>query len=75
MHEQFLGALESDRPLECLTDVTRRLIAAGYDRQALAADLEHLRLELRRRKRDRAEDTVLEVMDFLVGWCSPHARI
>jgi hypothetical protein len=33
--------------------------------------LEALRLSVS----DEQEGVLLEVMDFLVGWCSPHARI
>jgi hypothetical protein len=35
------------------------------------ADLEALRCGLN----DADEDAVLEVLDFVTGWCSPHARL
>lgn len=31
--------------------------------------------ELRKSVSDEQEDILLEVMDFLVGWCSPHAKL
>ena len=31
--------------------------------------------ELRKLVSDEQEDILLEVMDFLVGWCSPHAKL
>jgi hypothetical protein len=31
--------------------------------------------ELRKLVSDQQEDILLEVMDFLVGWCSPHAKL
>jgi hypothetical protein len=37
--------------------------------------LEELRFELREEGREDAEDTVLDVMDFITGWSSPHMRI
>jgi hypothetical protein len=30
--------------------------------------------ELRKSVSDEQEDILLEVMDFLVGWCSPHSE-
>jgi hypothetical protein len=31
--------------------------------------------ELRKSVSDEQEDTLLEVMNFLVGWCSPHPKL
>src|SRR5262249_45646389 len=31
--------------------------------------------ELRKSVSDEQEDILLEVMDFLVGWCSPHTKL
>ena len=63
----------------------RRFPLAGYgvngypsamdSREALVADLEALRSVLQREGRERDEDTVLEAMDSLVGWCSPGAEL
>ena len=75
IQEQFAEALCSDRPLEHLSDVIRGLILQGYQQESLAEELEALRSELRTAGREQDEDTVLEVMDFLTGWCSPHMRI
>jgi hypothetical protein len=36
---------------------------------------ETARQELREARRDAADDIVLEVMDFIAGWCSPHRRL
>jgi hypothetical protein len=48
----------------------------GLRREGQAKDVILTRLEaLRRSVSDEQEDVLLEVMDFLVGWCSPHARI
>jgi hypothetical protein len=30
---------------------------------------------LREAGREKDEDAVMDVMDFLVGWCSPHMRL
>jgi hypothetical protein len=45
-------------------------------REGQAKDAILSRLEaLRRSVSEEQEGVLLEVMDFLVGWCSPHARI
>ncbi len=68
-------ALVSEDPLAALrAEVVHRLDRGG-SRESLLAELEELRRELRRRHRERDEDVVLDVMDFLTGWSSPHLRI
>jgi len=37
--------------------------------------LEEFRLVLGSRGREDDQDVVLEVLDFLTGWCGPHNRI
>jgi hypothetical protein len=44
-------------------------------RQELLDALEGVRADLRSQGREADEDMVMEVMDCLVGWCSPHMRI
>jgi hypothetical protein len=72
----YRSAVDSANPLIML----RSLVAAdlanrGGDRESLLAELEALRVEFREAGRDDVEDVVLEVMDFVTGWCSPHMRI
>jgi hypothetical protein len=43
----------------------------GQTKEAILARLEALLGSVS----DEQEDVLLEVMDFLVGWCSPHMRI
>ena len=73
--EHLDAALRASRPTECLREVVRRFLDQGYDRQALAEDLESFRDRLRAEGREADEDIVLEVMDFLAGWCSPHMAL
>ncbi len=47
---------------------------AGASREQLMAQLERLRADLRGVDREQDDDLVLEVMDFVSGWCSPHMR-
>ena len=43
----------------------------GEKRETILAKME----ELRKSISDEQENILLEVMDFLVGWCSPHAKL
>jgi hypothetical protein len=59
---------------DALQDQVERMIRAGRSRDELYEDLKHLTLELRRDGHSDLEDAVMDVMDVLVGWCSPSAR-
>lgn len=71
----FENALASREPLWELRSVVRGLLADGHDRERVLDDLDRFRDGLRATGRDQDEDTVLDVMDFVVGWCSPHVRL
>ena len=71
----FEEALASSHPLWELRGVVRGLLADGHGREDVLADFERFRLVLQAAEREADEDIVLEVMDFLAGWCSPHVRL
>jgi hypothetical protein len=67
-------ALESDEPRLALREVVAQELAEnGDDRGRVLNDLEALRLVSRRTGLD--EDAILDVMDFVAGWCSPHENL
>lgn len=75
-HERlFEIALVTERPTKALTEAVEALLTAGNSRDELLAELESFRQHLQQQDRDTDEDRVLEVMDFLVGWSSPHMKI
>ena len=47
----------------------------GQTREAVLDLFEHARQQLRQANREAEEDAVMDVMDFLVGWCSPQMRL
>ena len=52
------------------------LLAEGYTREELYAELGRARdASEKRGAPEEAEDPILDVMDSLVGWCSPGARL
>lgn len=72
--ERFEAALRSPEPLARLRDAVSERLEAR-ERAAVGAELERFREFLADQDRDADEDVVLEVMDFLVGWSSPHTKL
>lgn len=68
-------ALDSPAPVASLREVVRKELAAGVPRQEVLDQLEALRYEFRETGTEGQEDAVLDVMDFVSGWCSPHVRL
>lgn len=54
-----------------LCTLLSKALEGGEQREAILTKLG----ELRKSVSDEQEDILLEVMDFLVGWCSPHAKL
>ena len=74
--EQLFGsAIIAPNPLEQLRQVVMGLLDQGYSPEELLVQLEKYRDTLRAAERETDEDVVLDVMDFLTGWCSPHMRL
>jgi hypothetical protein len=68
-------ALKSPQPLSVLRDLIQDRLSQGQRLQDVQDELERLRARLVAEQRDADEDVVLEALDLLVGWCSPHMRI
>ena len=60
-----------DEALCALRALLNKALNDGEERETILGKIE----ELRQSVSDDQEDILLEVMDFLVGWCSPHARL
>jgi hypothetical protein len=75
VQERLAHALCSEEPTVSLADAVRAMVAQGQDRDRIYEELELLRTRLQKDGRESDEDSVLEVMDFLTGFSSPHARI
>jgi hypothetical protein len=73
--ERIEQALRSSEPVHQLRQLALHLLANGQTRQAVLDFFEHARQQLRQADREGEEDTVMDIMDFLVGWCSPHMKL
>jgi hypothetical protein len=73
--EALKSSIKFRQDLMVLRDIARSLLDAGMTRESLLGNLEHLRIEFQNARDSEAEDITLEVMDCVVGWCSPHMRI
>jgi len=69
--DELRAALVSEHQLDDLRRVVQQELQAGVPRERVITDLEALRAGLS----DSDEDVVLEVLDFVTGWCSPSVRL
>ena len=71
----FEEALAAPEPTLSLRQAVVQARTAGAGRDTVERQLRALREHLQRAGREADEDVVLEVMDFLAGWSSPHMTI
>ena len=71
-HERFQEAFQQAAPLMALRQTIIDLRAEGFGKDKLLQELESFRSVV---TAEVAEDLVVDVMDFLWGFCSPHRRI
>ena len=74
LDECFERALRSPEPTNRLRSLALNLSAEGHSHDAILETFEKARQELRAADREADEDAVMDVMDILVGWCSPHMK-
>lgn len=72
---RFEEALQSSSPVDSLRSLAISLQEEGSEHTSIFELFERNRQTLRAAGREADEDAVLEVMDFLVGWCSPHMSL
>jgi hypothetical protein len=73
---EFEQALREPGPrMEHLLAKIKDRLAQGESKADVLSALQSYRQELIGAGRDEDEDIVLEVMDFVVGWASPHMQL
>jgi signal recognition particle receptor subunit beta len=74
---RFEQALRSREPVDALIAIVKELVRQGQSkeqvRELLSQFLTHLQENAEPREAD--EDAVMDVLDFVDGWCSPHAKL
>src|SRR3954453_5068286 len=73
--ELIENALRSPQPFEHLRLAATAPLAEGRTPQSVYELFEAVRAQLREEKRQVEEDVVMDAMDCLCGWCSPHQEI
>ena len=69
------SALKSSNPLDELRSLIKALLSQGRTPESILNLFERNRQQLRSAGREADEDAVMEAMDFLTGWCSPHMKL
>lgn len=78
MVEELLDLVRTapaNRLLPRLRKFVRDQLDAGYPNDQLYADLMGVYDRMSEREDEERGDAVLDVMDFLTGWCAPEARL
>ncbi len=68
-------AFRADNPLEELRNRIQAMVRQGYEREKLIQELTDFALDLRAVNREKDEDLITDILDFLTGWCSPNMKI
>ena len=75
LHGSLRASLSQEDQGERLRELASNLLKDGLSRDELIAQFESFREVLRREGREDEEDVVLDTMDYMVGWCSPHMKL
>ncbi len=73
--EALALALQSSEPLQEVRSLAEQLARDGFSKAAVLEQFERTRQSLRVQGKEWEEDLLLEVMDFIEGWCSQHLKI
>jgi hypothetical protein len=69
------AAVHSDQPVARLRDAVVMDLDRGANRDEVLAALDAHRRDYKAAGCQREQDAVTEIMERLVGWCAPAARI
>jgi hypothetical protein len=75
MTDELRTAYASENRLYALRRAADHELQTGTTREQLIAQLDELRTDLHEFGGQGDEDIVLDVMDFVSGWCSSSARL
>ena len=72
LQRQLEAAIRSDASLDEIVALLRRYKAQGVSRDEVYSFLESLRGQV---ADEATDDRILEVADFVAGFCSPHMKV
>jgi hypothetical protein len=74
--DRFEKALRSSKPVDSLRALVLELSAEGYRKARIIKLFEELLSHLQKEPAREADaDALRDVLDFLLGWCSPHMKL
>jgi hypothetical protein len=74
--DRFEKALHSANPSESLRGLVHELATEGFRKQQIVEAFEQQLNQLETEPaREPEADAIRDVLDFLVGWCSPHMKL
>lgn len=73
--ESLTVALAAPNPFQAVRSLAEGFLLRGESRDTLYKKLEQARQQLHKQGREADADVVLDVMDLVDGWCSPHVKI
>lgn len=73
VHEELILAVKQQAEEKVLRDTCTTLISKGISTDTLYNEFEELRKT--DGLSDEYEDTLLDIMDYLCGWCSPQSLL
>ncbi|HRE43792.1 MAG TPA: hypothetical protein PKY87_07455, partial [Terricaulis sp.] len=68
-------AVTAGQSVGAIREQIAEMIASGIEKDLIFTSLTDLRAEFHAVGNEASEDLVLDVMDFLVGWCGPSAHL
>ncbi|WP_377160641.1 hypothetical protein ACFJIX_13110 [Roseateles sp. UC29_93] len=71
LKQELEQAMRSESPLMAFRQTVARHLAQGLNRTFLTEELEKLRTVVE----SDSEDVILEVLDFIAGWCHPDMKL
>ncbi len=66
---------EKADPADGLLELVNELTAFGMGQREIYGAFDEFRAILRTAGREADEDSVMDTMDRITGWCSPHQRL
>lgn len=73
--QQVEAALLSGYSNNDLQKMVKLFLTDGYSNELLIKQLNELHMEFMTTGKEKEDDLILEILDNLEGWCSPHMKL